>query len=366
MGIKTGISWCDHTFNPWWGCEKVSPACEHCYAEAWAKRYGYDVFGVDKPRRFFGDRYWREPLAWNAAAVSAGVRRRVFCGSMCDVFEGDDSGANETDYARDRLWDLIHETPHLDWLLLTKRPESVLNMVPSEWSDPDGVKRNCAYMSTDELEVIPDRPLGWPANAWLGVTAENQAMADKRVPILLQIPAPVRFLSCEPLLGPIDLYTIQAIDDLSERFNFNCLIRTVDGKSSTGIDWVIAGGESGPDARPTHPDWVRSLRDQCQAAGVPFFFKQWGEYGASAITVVSGEPVFRRFTTFQEWTQKATGWLDDGDVCIGLDGRACNRGEDFEAARYPVAVLRRVGKTAAGRTLDGREWSETPEVKPCH
>jgi protein gp37 len=255
MGEKTNIPWCHHTFNPWWGCTKVSAGCANCYADAWAKRTGFDVFGQDKPRRFFGDKHWAEPIAWDAAANAAGERRRVFCGSMCDVFESDGlepSGADERDYARDALWHLINGTPRLDWLLLTKRPQYIEAMVPSEWYNPDWVAENCRRWSTDDVEVVPDRPLGWPANAWLGITVENQE-ALARCDGLLRCPAPVRFLSCEPLLGRL-------------RFaNFD------------GIHWVIIGCEKLLGNRPGRPcphDLMRDLIVQAHTAGVKVFVKQ--------------------------------------------------------------------------------------------
>ena len=226
MAEKTTIEWAHATFNPWWGCTKVSPACLHCYAAPLAKRRGYDVWGKDGPRRFFGDAKWAEPLRWDASAKRAGERRRVFCASMADVFED----RVDLDAARARLWDLISRTPNLDWLLLTKRPEMVLAMVP--WRDP------------------------WPTNVWVGTTVEDQRRADERLPHLAAIPATVRFISAEPLLGPIHL-----------------------GRLAPAVDFVIAGGESGHSARPSNPRWFTHLLFQCLEADVAFHFKQWGEWG---------------------------------------------------------------------------------------
>jgi protein gp37 len=235
MARNSSIEWTHHTFNPWWGCNRVSPACDNCYAEAWARRMGQDVWGAQAPRRFFGDTHWREPLRWNAEAVEAGHRERVFCASMADVFEWR-ATLNEQ---RTRLWALIEQTPNLDWLLLTKRPQHVLRMSP--WRDE------------------------WPQNVWIGTTVENQRLADIRVPLLLAVPAKVRFLSCEPLLGPLDL-----------RSWFN-------RRGGHSIDWVIAGGESGPSSRPMHPDWVAGLLRQCQRANIPFHFKQWGHWAPAEL-----------------------------------------------------------------------------------
>ena len=175
MAKNSHIEWTHHTFNPWWGCSKVSPACDNSYADLWAKRMGYQIWGAKATRRFFSDAHWNEPRLWNKEAKAARRRERVFCASMADVFEL----RPELNAARKRLWALIEDTPCLDWLLLTKRPQNIDCMAP--WSNE------------------------WPINIWLGVSVENQTFAKKRLPFLLKQPAAIRFLSCEPLLGPIDL-----------------------------------------------------------------------------------------------------------------------------------------------------------------
>ena len=259
MAANTKIEWADHTFNPWVGCTKISPGCDHCYAEGWAKRTG-DAALWQGNRRRTSDANWRLPLKWNREAEAAGVRRRVFCASLADMFD------NQAEVSwRHALWELIHDTPHLDWLLLTKRPQNIAKMLPNYDTHP-----------------LPDWGQGWP-NVWLGTTVENQAEADRRIPLLLGVPAAKRFLSCEPLLGPVDLTAVQQTVDPG--FFGDCLqwyhkgyCHEIEGISYPTIDWVIAGGESGPGARPMHPNWARSLRDQCAAAGVPFLFKQWGEW----------------------------------------------------------------------------------------
>jgi protein gp37 len=172
MSANTGIAWTDHTFNPWWGCQRVSPGCEHCYAETFDHRLGGKHWGPQAERRFFGDAHWNEPRKWNKAAREAGVRKRVFCASMADVFEARDDLNGE----RLRLWQLIEETPWLDWQLLTKRPENVAKILTARWLENP-------------------RP-----NVWIGTTVEDQKRADERVPELLKVPAAVRFLSVEPLL----------------------------------------------------------------------------------------------------------------------------------------------------------------------
>jgi protein gp37 len=265
MGEKTSIGWTHHTFNAWIGCHKVSPACKHCYAESFAKRTGRDVWGADKPRYFVGEGSWKKPLKWNREAEKDGERRRVFCGSMMDVFEWHDSEVTGAQMAsaRAKLWGLIEATPWLDWLLLTKRPENAPSVLPDRW---------------------------WfaqlPPNVWMGTTVENQEYADLRIPNLLKIPARVRFLSCEPLLGPIDLRPWLGLEctheDAYTEPDTNAVIcRECD--EAEHLDWIIAGGESGHHHREHQLEWSRSLRDQCAAAGTAFFFKQLGERPTEAI-----------------------------------------------------------------------------------
>jgi protein gp37 len=243
---KTAIAWTDHTFNPWWGCERVSPGCQNCYAEAFAKRTGNVVWGKNADRRRFGDKHWNEPKKWNAAAEKAGAPAFVFCASMADVFE--DRGDHDDD--RNRLWSLIDETPWLTWQLLTKRPENVRRMVPPMWTAP-----------TWDL---------WPPNVWIGTTVEDQQRANDRIPHLLDLPAPVRFLSCEPLLGPVDLSPW-----LSVGFN--------------APEWVIVGGESGAKHRKLNLDHARSLVKQCDQGCVSLWFKQvGGQHPTSGGDVLDG------------------------------------------------------------------------------
>ena len=280
MARDSRIEWTDHTFNPWWGCTKVSPACANCYAEAWAKRTGFDIWSSRSPRRFLSESYWQQPGRWNTEAERAGHRFRVFCASMADVFEW----RADLSPSRKRLWRLIELTPSLDWLLLTKRPHLVRRLVP--WNDE------------------------WPHNVWLGTTIENQRWANSRLPHLAEIPAAVRFVSCEPLLGKIDLD--------------NWLADSV-------INWVIAGGETGPGARPTDPTWFYSLRDQCLSHATPFHFKQWGDW-APIDTVTSSVP-------------RST----------------------FDKRSYSTP-MGRFGKKTTGRALSGRTWDDipSPSVKPNH
>lgn len=302
MAANTAIEWADHTFNPWWGCTKVSPACDHCYAEALARRTGSGHLWQGERRRT-SIVNWQLPLRWNRQAEREGRRLHVFCASMADVFDN-----QVPDEWRDDLWRLIEATPHLDWLLLTKRPQNIFKMRPVSFADDP-----------------PFPPWPWP-NVWLGTTVENQEEADRRIPHLLSIPAAVRFLSCEPLLGPVEL---QCVRDDPTLCGLDVIERRPDKAS---IDWVIAGGESGPGARPSHPDWFRSLRDQCAAADVPFFFKQWGEWGDE----------------------------DDAFARDAIPDRDGLRIHDFGDGRCSP----RIGKRAAGRLLDGREHNAFPASLP--
>ncbi len=240
MGQNSAIEWTEHTFNPWWGCVRVSPGCQNCYAELLAKRYGHDVWGKQVGRRFLSENHWKQPISWNRQATQEGRRHRVFCASMADVFE-DSPTLTEP---REKLWELIDKTSMLDWLLLTKRPENMLRLAP--WQHQ------------------------WPQNVWAMTTVENQEYANKRIPLLLEVPAVVRALSVEPLIGRIDI-----------------------SKWLGKIDWVIVGGESGGKARPPQPEWVRWLRDQCLEASVPFFFKQWGSWKPSDKDQLSVTPMQR-------------------------------------------------------------------------
>ncbi len=226
MAANSKIEWTHSTFNPHWGCARVSPGCEHCYAETFAHRLGLKVWGANADRREFGDKHWTEPLKWDKAAAKAGERHRVFCASMADVFE-DHPVAQRS---RDRLWPLIKSTPNLDWLLLTKRPENIARMLPADWGT------------------------GY-ANVWLGTTVEDRKRKG-RIDELRAVPAAIHFLSLEPLLEDPDL----GDDDLA------------------GIDWVIVGGESGHGARRFDVTWARSIISQCRAAGVAVHVKQLGAF----------------------------------------------------------------------------------------
>ena len=267
MGAETGIGWTDHTANFWMGCQRVSPGCEHCYAETLVTtRMKLPVWGPPKTtERHRTKSAWTDVPRWDRAAKRDGVRRKVFVSSLADVFE---------DHPQVSRWraealDLLAQCDGLDVQLLTKRPENILRMVPPEWRDE------------------------WPAHIWVGTTVEDQRRAEERIPHLLRVPAEVRFLSCEPLLGAVKL-------DLRERYrprrgscDGGCLDRDEytstdgalrcgrcgypsSGSPRPGVDWVIVGGESGASARPFDLAWARSIVAQCRDAGVPVFVKQIG------------------------------------------------------------------------------------------
>lgn len=396
MAENSKIEWTHHTFNPWIGCTKVGPGCDHCYAEAWDSRglqQRETRWGPHAFRTRTSAANWRQPLKWAREAAAAGERRRVFCASLADVFDNHPSILPEW---RGDLWELIARTPNLDWMLLTKRPGNIANMLPVPF---------------DFERLYP--------NVWLGCTVVNQAEADRDIPKLLAVPAAARFLSMEPLLGPVDLrahvakgWAIKSrrrtwdefewwdwvpgrvrkqIEDfwavewgrgpdawlqssvkngfpapgtygeyrlctteqsmVSGRIihawnNIGCVIddsgavHVVSGGAylprTPGLDLVIVGGESGPGARPMHPDWARSLRDQCNAAGVAFHFKQWGEWAPGFFG--NGQPL---------------GCFNDAGKWVLPVQR--------EWAMQDRQLMTRRGKARAGRLLDGRTWDKMPE-----
>jgi protein gp37 len=338
MAEESKISWTHGTFNPWWGCTKVSPACDACYAERDSQRFAPGLWGKAAPRRFFGDKHWNEPLRWNAKAQREGRPFRVFCASMADVFED----RRDLDAPRERLWDLIERTPFLTWLILTKRADLMTRLAPERWA------------------------AAWPTNVWAMTTVEDQKRADQRIPHLLKVPAVVRGLSVEPIVGPVDLTRYLnprwACSGCGYRTNENVgrcygYCQDSSGKSCdavacpgcrkfhywTGsvsrIHWVITGGESGPTSRPMHPDWARKLRDDSIAAGAAFHIKQWGEWAPDYYAAHVEEPR-----------------LVGNDCWWNLAG-----GHGFHGER--VVRMIRVGKKMAVRTLDGRIWDEYPTPK---
>jgi protein gp37 len=339
------IEWTDHTFNPWIGCTKVSPGCSHCYAEALNQRWsGGANWGKGAPRRRTSENTWRQPLNWDRdyqvnpfVCLACGKRCRhedcvsceyeatqrqrpsVFCASLADWL--DDEVPIEWIC---NLLETVHVCQNLDWQLLTKRPqnwesriEAVLKFAnENEDRSSRDASRHDEFYHWLNLWVNAHQA---PANVWIGTTAEDQQCFDERVEAYLDIPARVHFLSIEPMLSPVDV-------------SFRCL--------EVAADWVICGGESGPGARPMHPDWARSLRDQCQAADRPFFFKQWGEW----YPLATDRPV--------GFSSNVSFVLPDGSP---YDPKTLVP-EDAQA-------MIRDGKRVAGRDLDGRTWDEFPKVE---
>lgn len=340
MAENTKIEWTDHTFNPWEGCQKVGPGCDNCYAETRNARFagGEAInWGPGAPRRHTSPSNWNKPLTWNKNADAFmsehGRRQRVFCASLADVFDN----AVDPQWRAD-LFSLITQTPNLDWLLLTKRIGNVASMLA------ELVHGNDSDLPLRDMMPLP--------NVWIGATIVNQAEADRDIPKLLAVPARVRFLSMEPLLGPVDLRNVAVPPEHDQLrrpwdidgYKFNALTLHDDGKfhqPTTKLDWVIVGGESGPSARPMHPDWLRSLRYQCQDAGVPFLFKQWGEWAPA-------DPI--------------PGARFGDELRLGKVQHLHAPGNPEGFFRRGDAYVRNMGKKAAGRVLDGCTWDEFPDV----
>jgi protein gp37 len=317
MSKNSKIEWTDHTWNPWIGCTKVSPACVSCYAERSTPARTLNIkWGPMAPRHRTSEGYWTIPKHWNKQHeiffVEHGRKQRVFCASLADVFD------NEVPVQwRMDMFSVIAKTPNLDWLILTKRIGNVLPM--------------CAGDSL-MFDTISD-------HVWLGATVVNQQEADRDIPKLQEVPAAKRFLSLEPLLGPVDISRYLA----------------------TGlIDWVIVGGESGPNARPMHPEWPRSLRDQCEAANIPFFFKQWGEWGQYVNEehyTHCGEEKHPHAWVDRETAEQGLCWVvDDDGTWANSTGEPRMLSEDQQSddrnIHPAVAVVGRFGKKEAGRLLD--------------
>ena len=250
MAENSAIEWTDHTLNFWWGCEKVSQGCKNCYAEAFSKRVGRKIWGPPTTtERWQTKGPWKDCKKWDRKAGEAGVRERVFCQSMSDFFEDHP----QLESWRQEAFPILEGFTNLDVLLLTKRPENVCDMVPARWLE------------------------NWPPHIWMGTSTEDQDTADERIPELLKIPAKVRFLSMEPLIGPVNLEGLAYEHPGPKWAGYNCL-----------IDWVIVGGESGHGARPMNIEWAYDLVQQCKSANVPVFVKQLGSKPANQMVTREG------------------------------------------------------------------------------
>lgn len=337
MGERSKIEWTDATWNPVTGCTAVSEGCANCYARRMAYRFrgrcGYptdDPFRVMiHPERLDQPLHWRKP-------------RRVFVCSMSDLFHEElfDEGTY-SQFGYDILGRMA-ECPQHTFIVLTKRPHLAATALAF-------MEQAYEQSNVDRLEGVRIGPLlDWPLpNLWLGVTAENQERADERTPVLLQIPAAVHFVSVEPMLGPV-----RGPWWGSQRFDPNLGAPIPQGRARCierpGIDWIICGGETGPGARPMHPQWARDLRDQCKAAGVPFFFKQWGEWvihRPRPAGDLGGDIRSGRLTIVHPSGES------DAQVFERTHGHNTIPGSRF---------MERVGRKAAGRLLDGQLHEEVP------
>lgn len=330
MGENTKIEWCHHTVNFWWGCAmaflpdgNLSEECRNCYALMLSKVFsrGRATWGKYGKRWIRHEAARSELYKLDKSAFRRGVRERVFINSMSDTFEDRD----DLTESREMLWGACQFVTNLDILLLTKRPENVCRMVPAAWLE------------------------NWPSHVWIGTTCGTQQAADERIPLLLDIPASVRFLSIEPMLGPVDIG-----EDLEDQLDGGYI------PGSSPIHWVICGGESGAKARPMHPDWVRSLRDQCSFAGVPFFFKQWGEWAPGVARLNPFDP------EDPERYVNEVHWVSTG-LTVGVYEHTKKRNlTDPQCRPHSFSdgdvITYRVGKKEAGRLLDGIEHNAFPEV----
>jgi len=336
--MPTKIEWCEETWNPVTGCTKISAGCKNCYAERMAKRLAGRVgYPQDEPFKVtLHDDRLEEPLKWKKP-------RRVFVCSMGDLFHDD-----VPFHFIDEVFARMAIAKNCTFIVLTKRPK---RMQEYFWNIGGTTRRDwVASRICRALDTTTVPHFEWPLpNVWLGVTAENKAAADERIPVLLKIPAAVRFVSIEPMLGPVDLTTIKwarisvnkndykryGVPAPDEIWSTNNVLESRPGDElnppKIGLDWVICGGESGPSARPMHPDWARKVRDDCKAAGVPFFFKQWGEW--------------------EEWNEvNAHKYQRKGQVVwIDGDGNTISLDDDGDPAGSFDMTMIRTGKKAAGR-----------------
>lgn len=345
MSKNTKIEWTDHTQNFWEGCQKAGPGCDNCYAEARNARFGGGIagnWGPGAPRRRTSVGNWAKPIAWDKEHADFfaehGRRQRVFAQSLSDWADNAVPDEWRMDMAK-----VILATPNLDWLMLTKRIGNAA--------------ANLATMF----------PSGIPSNVWLGATICNQTEADRDIPKLLAVPAAKQFLSMEPLLGPVDIVPFVGGRSIQCGCGFRrdevgligatqakegCIYCNKKTVTWPTLDWVIVGGESGQNARPMHPDWARGLRDQCQAAGVPFLFKQWGEWAPRAGTLTGGGVDFQALDpACERWPQV---------IRLGEHGKNTQICENCTPDMGEEVFVQRVGKKTAGRLLDGREWIEVP------
>jgi protein gp37 len=346
MADKTGIEWTDATWNPTTGCDRVSPGCDHCYALTLAARLkgmGSAKYQRDGDPKTSGPGFGLtthadtldQPLRWTRP-------RMVFVNSMSDLFHDAVPDAFIAEVFARMWW-----SPQHTFQVLTKRHGRMRSLVPR-------IEADLRQREQDLALVDCPTPLTWPLpNVWLGVSVESQKWASIRVPALLDTPAAIRFLSCEPLLGPVDLHDCNGVDAIEQDWT---------GGPSGGsgaphpfVDWVIVGGESGDGARPMHPDWARSLRDQCTAAGVAYHFKQWGNWWPVG-------PLYEQHDDDGEADDArmdAVAWEMDGREVVQLESSGYIA-RDHQPGDLRTWLMAHRGKKASGRELDGRTWDEFP------
>lgn len=408
----TKIEWCHDSRNMGVGCSKCSPGCDHCYAEKFAYRHSKNpatekVYAgvVDQRGRWTGKINFNFSEKMKPHRVP-GKGKRVFVGSMTDIFHPNYPDENRDEIFASIMADYIFDNGHgHTFIILTKRPQAMAEYFAAgpetllrRWGKAGngwiivGDGDSETFEEYADGQTIPQEMTStrdnlrqdylWPLpNLWLGVTVCNQEEADAKIPALLATPAAKRFVSIEPMLGPVELTAVRQSNNSGDMFSADSLTglwfrerrrnesrndymanQSAAQQRLSALDWVICGGETGPGARPMHPNWVRSLRDQCKDAEVPFFFKSWGEWGATAVNMGSGTPVFAMFESFIHYCNKAPTWMSKGDKLICPDGHVPTCGAK-EGKTYPMCIIRRVGKKRAGRLLDGQEHNEIPEGK---
>jgi protein gp37 len=352
MSDNSQIAWTDATWSPTRGCSPVSEGCDHCYAARQASRFS-------GPSQLYEglahDGKWTGVIRCVPEALSIPIRwrkpRRIFVNSMSDLFHPD----VPNDFIA-AVFGVMAACPQHTFQVLTKRPKRMREWFSLEYSYREECSKMASEKNVDGFDRLMFEPYGaWPLpNVWLGVSVEDQATTDERIPELMATPAAVRFVSAEPLLGPTDLDKLRTgwrepgNDTLREVYPLAGLMAIPDCDWNAGkIDWVIVGGESGPKARPMHPDWVRSIRNQCVAADVPFFFKQWGEW----------EVFYDRDNDDPDWMNCPSNEGSTHRRYLNLAG-----GWGFHGDR--VVSVRRVGKKTAGHLLDGVEWRQWPWADP--
>jgi protein gp37 len=339
------------TLNTTTGCDKVSQGCKNCFAEVMHKR----LRGMGQPKYqepFLGHvKFWPDELAkpfkWKKP-------RTVFLNSMSDIFHKDIDVRQIAE-----IYAMMFLTQKHTYIVLTKRADRARVVLNSKefWGHYVDAVNNLPYESEWSVKVWTRDELSsrWPlTNVWQGVSVENQHHID-RVEDLSATPAHIRVVSYEPVIGPLDLSAIFGLYQLED----GSWHLKVGSRWEGSPDWLIAGGESGHKARPYHPQWFRTVRDQCAAAGVPFFLKQFGEWGTTTCNMTTQEPTYKMYHSYQHFTQKD--WVHKGQVCVDVNGKQCEIGKDFMEAEYPVVILSKVGKNNSGNTLDGVQHLNFPE-----